>query len=331
MKKALTIVAVSLAGIAAAQCTINVGPVNVQRAGVIDGVYLPENIPTKRLIPYEYVREADVVWSKRVWRVIDMREKINHPLYLPFDYYDPQNNWISNCTRWSLWTILKYNVLHGSLDMFSPDNPDDYSMLDGDQFKDPIVPEEGKNYYTDSACRQTAFQYLGKLGPQPTVPYQDMYGDDSTIIVNGIPEFVYPPRDTTWIMSKDIVQYRLKEDWFFDKERSVMDVRILGIAPVIYQTDENNQILGLREVFWLYFPHCRYVLNNYFVYNEHNDAQWMSFDDLFWKRKFNSIVYKESNVFDRNIESYRTGVDALMESEKITEEMRTFESDVWNF
>src|SRR3989344_6017085 len=299
MKKALTIVAVSLAGIAAAQCTINVGPVNVQRAGVIDGVYLPENI--------------------------------NHPLYLPFDYYDPQNNWISNCTRWSLWTILKYNVLHGSLDMFSPDNPYDYSMLDGDQFKYPIVPEEGKNYYTDSAFRQTAFQYLGKLGPQPTVPYQDMYGDDSTIIVNGIPEFVYPPRDTTWIMSKDIVQYRLKEDWFFDKERSVMDVRILGIAPVIYQTDENNQILGLREVFWLYFPHCRYVLNNYFVYNEHNDAQWMSFDDLFWKRKFNSIVYKESNVFDRNIESYRTGVDALMESEKITEEMRTFESDVWNF
>ncbi|MBI3238207.1 MAG: gliding motility protein GldN, partial [Flavobacteriia bacterium] len=123
----------------------------------------------------------------------------------------------------------------------------------------------------------------------------------------------------------------LKEDWFFDKERSVMDVRILGIAPVVYQTDANNQILGLREVFWLYFPHCRYVLSNYFVYNQQNDAQWMSFDDLFWKRKFNSIVYKESNVFDRSIDSYRTGVDALMESEKITEEMRTFESDVWNF
>ena len=333
MKKALTIVAVSLTGIAAAQCTINVGPVNVPRAGVIDGVYLPEHIPTKRLIPYEYVREADVVWSKRVWRVIDMREKINHPLYLPFDYYDPQNNWISNCTRWSLWTILKYNVLHGSLDMFSPDNPYDYTMLDGDQFKYPIVPEEGKNYYTDSAFRQKAFQYLGKLGPQPDRALPTWDGEEDSMVMNalGEMEYVYPPRDTTWIMSKDIVQYRIKEDWFFDKERSVMDVRILGIAPVIYQTDQNNQILGLREVFWLYFPHCRYVLNNYFVYNEHNDAQWMSFDDLFWKRKFNSIVYKESNVFDRNIESYRTGVDALMESEKITEEMRTFESDVWNF
>ncbi|MBI3238896.1 MAG: gliding motility protein GldN, partial [Flavobacteriia bacterium] len=221
MKKALTIVAVSLSGMAVAQCTINVGPVNVPRAGVIDGIYLPENIPTKRMIPYEYVREADVVWSKRVWRTIDLREKINHPLYYPFDYYDPQNNWISNCTRWSLWTILKYNVLHGSLDMSSPDNPYDYSMVDGDQFKYPIVPEEGKNYYTDSAFRQTAFQYLGKLGPQSVIPYSTYDGFDSTITnAAGIEEYVYPPRDTTWIMSKDIVQYRLKEDWFFDKERS---------------------------------------------------------------------------------------------------------------
>jgi hypothetical protein len=87
----------------------------------------------------------------------------------------------------------------------------------------------------------------------------------------------------------------------------------------------------MEEKYWLYFPHCRYILNNYFVYNEQNDAQWMSFDDLFWKRQFNSTIYKESNVFDRTIDSYRTGVDALMESEKITEEIRLFEHDVWHF
>ena len=61
------------------------GPINA-RNGIVDGVYLKEQIPTKRLIPYEFVREADVMWSKRVWRNIDMREKINHPMYLPFDY-----------------------------------------------------------------------------------------------------------------------------------------------------------------------------------------------------------------------------------------------------
>lgn len=332
MKRLLICAAVALNGVALAQPEINGGPVNVPYNGVVDGVYIQEHIPTKRMIPYEFVREADVTWSKRIWRAIDMREKINHTMYLPFDSYDSENNWVRNASRWSLWTIMKHHILIGDLKMFSPYNPYQFQLKDGDQFKYPVVPEPGKNYATDSAYRQVAFSYLGKLGAQSTTPLANMYGEDSVIYLpDGTTEYVYPARDTSWFLSQDVVQYRLKEDWFFDKERSVLDVRILGIAPVIYDKDETGQIIGLRELFWLYFPHCRYIFNNYFVYNTHNDAQWMSFDDMFWKRQFSSTIYKESNVFDRNVETYRTGVDALMESEKITEEIRLFEHDVWHF
>lgn len=315
---------------------INGGPVNVPADGIVDGVYITEHVPTKRMIPYEFVREADVTWSKRVWRTIDMREKINHPIYLPFDYHTPSGQYVRNSSRWSLWTILRHHIINGDLKVFSPYNPYQEDMKDGDQFKYMIAPEPGKNYYTDSIFRDKVFYYIGKIGKQSDIPLSNMFGEDS-IKVNpdGSQEFVYPAPDTLWIDSKDVVQYRLKEDWFFDKERSVLDVRILGIAPVVYKVEETpsgqKTIIGLEEKYWLYFPHCRYILNNYFVYNEQNDAQWMSFDDLFWKRQFNSTIYKESNVFDRTIDSYRTGVDALMESEKITEEIRLFEHDVWHF
>ena len=57
----------------------------------------------------------------------------------------------------------------------------------------------------------------------------------------------------------------------------------------------------------------------------------MSYDDLFWKRRFNAVMYKESNVYDREIESYRSGVDALYESDKIKNEIRNIEHDVWSF
>jgi gliding motility associated protien GldN len=212
-------------------------------------------------------------------------------------------------------------------------NPLQESMKDGDQFKYPLAAEAGKDFSNDSVFRTKLieFQMLGKKGKETDQPLSNSFGEDSTIEVNGEIKYVYPPVDTFWYDSKDIVQYQLKEDWFFDKERSVMDVRILGLAPVIYERDQNNQILGSRVLYWVYFPHCRYILNNYFIYNEHNDANWMSFDDLFWKRQFNSTIFKESNVFDREIETYRTGVDALMESEKITEEIRNYEHDVWNF
>ena len=135
-------------------------------------------------------------------------------------------------------------------------------------------------------------------------------------------------------MSNEIVEYHLKEDWFIDKQRSVLDVRIIAIAPVKYSTQINNgklQITGMEEMFWLYFPHCRFVLNNYYTYNSKNDSQWMSYDDLFLKRRFNSVVYKESNTQDRDISDYRIGVEAIQEAEVIKEEIRGIEHDVWSF
>ncbi len=306
------------------------GPVNVPVNGIVDGVFIQEHIPTKRMIPYEFVREADVIWSRRVWESIDLREKINHPLYFPFDSYEA-SGWVKNSSRWSLWTILKTNILNGELKVFSPYNPVAYMVTDGDQLKYPIEPLPGMNYYTDSIYRNNLFTYFGTLGAAQTDPLSNSEGEDSTVIIDGITTYVYPPVDTTWLVSKDIIQYRMKEDWFFDKERSVLDVRIIAIAPVVYAKDDQGQITGMKELFWLYFPHCRFVLNNYFVYNESNDAQWMSFDDLFWKRRFTCSIYKESNVFDRKVETYKSGVDALYEAEKIKEEIRTIEHDVWSF
>jgi gliding motility associated protien GldN len=198
--------------------------------------------------------------------------------------------------------------------------------------------------------------YLGYLGESGTTPLVDEYGepyidfieednqqlsgeiDDTGVAgssLDGLTTFRYDAPDTIWYNSEDIVEYHLKEDWFFDKSRSEMDVRIIAIAPVVYKYEMNangdREITGKKELFWLYFPHCRFVFNNYYVYNSHNDAYRISFDDLFWKRRFSSYIYKESNVYDRQIESYRHGVDALYESEEITNEIRNFEHDLWSF
>ena len=316
---------------------INGGPVNVPTEGIIDGVFIQEHIPTKRMIPYEHVREADAIWSKRAFEYIDLREKINHSLYYPLDEITMQGVWVRNATRWSLWTVIRQHVMNGDLRVFSPYNPfNKFGEWDGYQLKYPVDPEPGLNFYTDSAYREQMVYFLGYLGPQSDIAETDEYGDPIEVTLpDGTITFKYPPRDTMWYTSKDIVQYRIKEDWFFDKERSVLDVRILALAPVVYKMSEdaqgNKSISGTEELFWLYFPHCRFVFNNYFVYNDKNDAQWMSYDDLFWKRRFNSVMYKESNVYDRKIESYRAGVDALHEAEQIKNEIRNIEHDVWSF
>ena len=37
----------------------------------------------KRVLKYDNPRESDLMWSKRVWRVIDLREKMNFPFSYP--------------------------------------------------------------------------------------------------------------------------------------------------------------------------------------------------------------------------------------------------------
>ncbi|WP_072032209.1 type IX secretion system ring subunit PorN/GldN [Crocinitomix catalasitica] len=312
------------------------GPIASPAPGVLDGVYVQEHIPTKKVVPYDFVREADVTWARRVWSFVDLREKFNHPLYYPLD--DLQNGmWQKNTTRWSLWTIIRHHVMTGDLTIYSPFNPNWEQWVDGDMFKYPVVSNlPNGTYFTDKEFRERAFIYMGseQVDPfaEPLKSY--VYPDEDSLRENpetGFMEAVYPPSDTIWYTSKDIVQYRIKEDFFFDKERSVMDRRIIGIAPVVYSRDQNGNISGLRELFWLYFPECRYVFQNFFVQSRHNDAQRMSFDDLFWKRMFQSTIYKETNIYDRSVDSYRAGVDALLEAEKIKEKIANFEHDLWSF
>lgn len=315
---------------------IDGGPVNVPSEGIVDGIYIKEHVPTKRLVPYEHIREADAMYERRVWQYIDTREKINHPLYYPLDDITPYG-WVKNQERYSLWTIIRQHIMDAKLTPFYPENPLSYGTgkKDGDQLKYPLKPEPGKDYYTDSLYREELSFMIGKVGAQSDIPLVDDYGDPIIVVIDGIEQMKYPDPDTVYFSSKDIVQYRIKENWIFDKERSMMDVRIIALAPVIYNMEEdangNKQINGLRELFWLYFPHCRFVFNNYFTYNDKNDAQWMSYDDLFWKRRFNSNIYKSSNNYDRHIETYRVGVDALHESEKVKNSIREIEHNMWSF
>jgi gliding motility associated protien GldN len=317
------------------------GPIANPAPGVLDGVYVKEHIPTKKVIPYEFVREADVTWSKRVWRIVDLREKFNHPLYYPLDIIDPDapatSEWKKNSTRWSLWTIIRYHIMNGDLTIYSTNDPDWFRWDDGDQFKYPYTADKfgsssNGTYLTDSLFRENikSSNFLGseKIGELIAIESIQYPGEDS---VDANYETVYYPSDFNWIQTADIIQYKIKEDWFFDKETSKMEVRILGIAPVVYAKDENGNITGTKDLFWLYFPECRYVFQNFFVQSRNNDSQRMSFDDLFWKRMFTSYIEKESNIYDRDIDTYKAGVNSLLEAEKIKNKIFVFEHDLWSF
>lgn len=132
--------------------------------------------------------------------------------------------------------------------------------------------------------------------------------------------------DSTW-MYRDFRTLRLKEDWFFDKQKSVLEVRILGMG--IFTYDEDKQ--ASKEQFYVYFPACRPFFAKHEVYNAKNDSERRTFEDIFWKRQFNSVAIKETNVYDRYIIQYSKGIDALLESDRIKNDIFKWEHDLWHF
>ncbi|HSG68703.1 MAG TPA: gliding motility protein GldN, partial [Bacteroidales bacterium] len=139
--------------------------------------------------------------------------------------------------------------------------------------------------------------------------------------INQVLQRPYPPYeeyDTVIFTEFDpskVKRIRVKEDWYFDKQRSQIMVRIIGVCPVMMKERDGEEVS--EPLFWIYFPEARQLLSQQLIYNRFNDAMRMTFDDAFWKRMFNSYIYKESNVYDRRISEYATGLDALYEAERI--------------
>ncbi|MBL0314320.1 MAG: gliding motility protein GldN [Flavobacteriales bacterium] len=258
---------------------------------VLDGAYVKEHNPTRKVIAYPYLREADVMWARRIWQVIDLKQKINHPLYFPVDELE---------NRKSLFDVIKIGLLDkGSITAYGLG-----PTQDDDEFRYPLGQTE-----IDSMLNPVRLRYVENLET----------GEKEEV------------RSVEPVSSKDVVGYKLKEDWIFDKQRSERYVRIIGIAPVTLKYSESGEVKGKQELFWLYYPECRYVFNNYDVFNTHNGSQQMTFDQLFQMRMFQGYVVKEDNVYNRPIDPTWKGIDALMESERIKGDLFVMEHDLWHY
>ena len=72
-------------------------------------------------------------------------------------------------------------------------------------------------------------------------------------------------------------------------------------------------------------------MSQYEAYNTGNDAIRLSWEDIMEARFFSSYITKESNVYDRVIQEYATGLDALFESDNIKQKLFEFEHDLWSY
>jgi gliding motility associated protien GldN len=236
-------------------------------------------------IPYGYVNDRDVLWSKVVWEFIDLNQKINLPYYFPIDTTN------ISADRRSLFDTLLKGIRQNKI----------------------------KNTYSDSF-------FSSKLTQK----------EINQRLVNVREENGYT--DTFRIKTQDVKGYMIKGMWYFDKRQGELKYRMLALAPM----GEDVQTIGVQEIddealyelFWVFYPSVRDVLHKAKVFNPKNVSQPISFDHLLNARRFSSVIVKEENIYgNRAIADYVRGnsLFQLLEANKIKEDIRNREMDMWNY
>ena len=262
------------------------------KAQIIDGAYVRTDAYKRKPTPLPYVREADVMWSKKVWRIIDLREKMNQPLYFPTKDVDG---------RRSLVNLFLEGIKDGKITAYDAKNDD--------EFKIPMTFEQVKEAFgATTRTRKVRDVDTGELVERPV---------------------------TGEIRSEEVKQFMLKEEWYFDKQSSTLNVRVIGICPIqeFYRDEDVNQeSVQRRQVFWIYYPEARELLAANEVFNSQNTARNSSYDDIFLKRRFNSYIVKEANIYNnRDISQYLLGKNAMLESKRIEKEIFDYEQNLWEY
>lgn len=247
-------------------------------------------------LEYGYVDDRDVLWAKTTWEVVDLDERVNFPLYYPID-----TNQIGSSRR-SLYDVLIANIQNGKIKNIYADS-----------------------YFNDKRTLKDIRAALSKVDTTDLGIEQYNAGEEID------PQYI-SRRD---ISSADIAEYHIRGYWYFDKRQAELKYRLLGIAPVapdVNFIDSNEP--ALVELFWVWFPGAREVLNQAYAFNPENTSQPISFDHLLNSRRFNGVIYAEDNVQgDRKVDEYisNNAFMQLLESERIKEQIRNFEQDMWNY
>ncbi|MDX9891376.1 MAG: gliding motility protein GldN [Bacteroidales bacterium] len=256
-----------------------------------------------------FVRQNDVMYYHTVWRTIDLREKRNHPYYFP------------TYTR-GTWRSLAQTIFD-AIDLKNPENPNALPVYSDEFCTTKKTPEEVRNILTNL---KTITRFDPETGE--VIGTEDLYEE---------------------FQANEVLYFRIKEIWFFDKQRSVLEVRILTIEPIVEyekplntdpnapQNDEDNILQGQktrRNTGIIMWDELRPYLVQQEMFNVKNNAARLSFDDaMTWKRQFTSFIYQEQNTYsDRPIQDYiKNPRDQRIESDNIINKIRMYEHELWEF
>ena len=277
---------------------ITYGAIAQGLAGTPNEFYTEKLVSEQSPTPYPYLRETDIVWSTNIWKTIDLNEAFNQYFYFPIaSFYVEGRTNLANL----LWNAIVANEI---------------PIFEDDELK---IPLDNAVFVAGYTKADTLLLEIG---------YSDDDEEQYTTVIR--PKF---------FESEEIYRYALREVWFIGKADSRLDSRRIALAPLKESSFElgNSGIVinqGIVPIFWVPMQNMavrRLLARNTAYPNKWNTVGQPSWDMIFLSQYYEAYVTRESNVYNRRIDQYLTGEDAILESEAIEAKVFEIGDDMWEY
>ena len=267
-------------------------------------------------------RTEDIVWSRFIYRVIDMRYKQNYQLYFPVTSADPQYR--------NLFKVMLDAIVDGMPVYEKSQEPGDIKpRLETPLAKDQIP-----------GLLNTDREGISD-GDIATSDYMLIHYDSVTDKMS-FNDYMYQQ------YVRNQLKFMILEVVFFDKHYSRLFSKIIAIAPMSSEDIEGEDTpitdaLYQSIRFWVVYDDFRPYMARQYMIPQNNDSKRVTFEQFFAQKLYTSYIIGDSNMYDRMLaEAATRGRDeqedkAIIEKElkkeqqRIENELMTFELDLWEY
>jgi gliding motility associated protien GldN len=256
-------------------------------------------------------RTDDVVWSRVVYRVIDMRFKQNYQLYTPLAAEDPEYS--------SLLKVMLQAVANGM---------DVYAKSENGDFR-PIFSEDRKR------SGEKVFPLLDLHADAAKEEEIRAYERVLRLDSNNVVEF---NSSSFPLYAKNQLKYVIQEVIFFDKHYSRMYSKILAIAPMHADRIAMSEGMPVMDalygqiLFWVPFDAFRPYMAQQYVTPRGSDSKRETFDEFFIQKRYSSYLVGVNNIYNKMIPQMATTYEEIhKEQERIEAELLSVEQDLWEY
>lgn len=282
-------------------------PIRVDSSGMADTVvkkslrndnaFDKSNLTSRIPLTYEYLRWDDALFAEKVWRELDLREKMNQT----FRYEATDDNGSQMFVSMLLKAVSSGEV----------------TAFEDDRFTTPMTVGDIQ---------------LKTAGRADTVAQIDVK-DINKIIGYVVTRASFDPSSVNKIRIKEEWVFDRESSRMFVRILGIAPLKTEYFQEGTGQSGAKER--GVSTLFWVYYPDLRPTLAKYEVYNPKNMGQSrMTWEELFESRMFSSYITKSTmdNSANKNIRQYiKDPILALLEGDNIKEKIFNYEQDLWSY